>query len=93
MTMVIIWGIPVSKINKLVPTSDVISVGLGLGMAVLCKMEASLSSTIRSMTSLTLSAGLLVGEGLGESGMMIGLVGCLEEWIPEMKGFLECRGW
>ena len=27
------------------------------------------------MTSLTLSAGLLLGEGVGESGMMIGLVG------------------
>ena len=27
------------------------------------------------MTSLTLSAELLLGEGVGESGMMIGLVG------------------
>ena len=27
------------------------------------------------MTSLTLSAGLLVGEGVGESGMILGLVG------------------
>ena len=27
------------------------------------------------MTSLTLSVGLLLGEGVGESGMMIGLVG------------------
>ena len=27
------------------------------------------------MTSLTLSSGLLLGEGVGESGMMIGLVG------------------
>ena len=49
--------------------------GLGLGMVVLCEMEVSLSSTIGSMESLKLSAGLLVGGGVGESGMIIGLVG------------------
>ena len=68
----------VSKMNKFVPTSDgsdVVSVGLGLGMVVLRDVLVSLSSKIGSMTSLMLPAGLLVGEGVGESGMMIGLVG------------------
>ena len=50
-------------------------VAVGLGMADLCEVEASLSSTIGSMTSLKLSAGRLVGEGVGESGIIIGLVG------------------
>ena len=38
-------------------------------------MAARRSKTVRSMTSLVLSFGWLFGEGVGESGMIIGLVG------------------
>ena len=38
-------------------------------------MAASFSSTVGSMTSLAKSAGLLLVEGVGELGMIIGLVG------------------
>ena len=47
------------------------------------------------MTSLTLSARLLLGEGVGESGMMIGLVGefgsvdSREEGISGMLGIVR----
>ena len=38
-------------------------------------MAARYSKTVRSMASLVLSSGLLFGEGVGESSIIIGLVG------------------
>ena len=38
-------------------------------------MEASLSNTSGSMKILRLSVGWLMGEGVGESGIRIGLLG------------------
>ena len=47
----------------------------GLGIAVLWLMAARRSKTVKSMTVLMLSSGLFFGEGVGESGIMIGLDG------------------
>ena len=44
-------------------------------MAVLWVMAARRSKTVKSMTVLALSSGLLFREGVGESGIIIGLVG------------------
>ena len=65
----------VSNINKLVPTSGEGSDGFGFGIAVLWVMAARRSKTVKSMTVLMLSSGLFFGEGVGESGIIIGLVG------------------
>ena len=50
---------------------------LGLGMAVLLIMEARHSRTVRSMKVLLWSSGFCLGEGVGESEMIIGLDGVL----------------
>ena len=44
-------------------------------MVVLLVMAAMRSKTVKSMTVLALSFGLIFGEEVGESGMIIGLVG------------------
>ena len=50
---------------------------LGLGMEVLFLMPARRSRTVRSMKVLLWSSGFCLGEGVGESGMIIGLDGVL----------------
>ena len=61
----------VSNVNKLVPTFGC----FGFGIAILWFMAARRSKTVKSMTILMLSSGLFFGEGVGESGIMIGLDG------------------
>ena len=65
----------VSNINKLVPTSGVGSDGFGFGMAVLLVMAARRSKAVKSMIVLVWSLGLILGEEVGESRMIIGLFG------------------
>ena len=55
----------------LVPTSGCFS----LGIAVLWFIAARRSKTVKSMIVLMLSSRLFFGEGVGESGIMIGLDG------------------
>ena len=49
--------------------------------------------TVRSMTVLMLSSGLFFGEGVGESGIIIGLVGSLVELILVKREFGEYPEW
>ena len=65
--------IPVSKFKMLEPTSSC----LGLGMAILFLRSARRSRTVRSMKVLLWSSVFCLGDGVGESEMIIGLCGVL----------------
>ena len=62
---------PVSKFKILEPTSSC----LGLGMVILCLRAARRSRTVRSMKVLLWSSVFCLGDGVGESEMIIGLFG------------------
>ena len=72
----------VSNVNRLVPTSGC----FGLGIAVLWLMAARRSKTVKSMTVLLWSSEFFLGEGVGESGITIGLDGEFDGVISGEEG-------